>query len=152
MTKRLFILLSIVGGSALSICGQARPTPTPTPAPDCFSNADLQPTANLVVAIPSSRIAVIDTSVFSDEKAGISRVIDAAKSLENEFRARQQELQAAQARLTTRHYYDSRCEQDVAGDPDRAAYSRGYRCLHCRIQSQESESDFGDETLIIDAF
>ena len=116
MTKRLFILLSIVAGSALSICGQARPTParpTPTPAvarptpapitprPTVTPTQTGQPAPNLVVAIPPSRIAVIDTSIFSDEKAGIYRVIDAAKSLDNEFRARQQELQATQTRINT---------------------------------------------------
>ncbi len=116
MTKRLLILLSIVGGSAVSICGQPRPTPTParptpaiarptpTPAPSrpTFSPMQTpQPTPNLVVAIPPSRIAVIDTSIFSDEKAGIFLVIDATKGLQNEFRARQQELQTAQTRLNT---------------------------------------------------
>lgn len=118
MTKRLFILLSIVGGSALSVCGQVRPTPTPvrptsTPAavrptptptpsrPSVLPTQTVQPTPNLVVAIPPSRIAVIDTSIFSDEKAGIFRVIDATKSLQNEFRGRQQELQAEQTRLNT---------------------------------------------------
>lgn len=44
---------------------------------------------------------MIDTSVFSDEKAGIFRVIDAAKALQNEFRVRQQELQTIQTRLNT---------------------------------------------------
>ena len=117
MTKRLFILLSIVGGSALSICAQARPAPTPTPArptatptsgrptpptasrPTVSPTQTVQPTPNLVVAIPPSRIAVIDTSVFSDEKAGIFRVIDATISLRNEFRGRDQELKAIHARL-----------------------------------------------------
>ena len=116
MTKRLFILLSIVGGATLSICGQARPTPTPArptpttarptptpaaPRPTISPTQTPQPTPNLVVAIPPSRIAVIDTSVFSDEKAGIFRVIDATKALQNEFRVRQQELQTIQTRLNT---------------------------------------------------
>jgi Skp family chaperone for outer membrane proteins len=111
MTKRLLILLSIVGGSAVAICGQARPTPTPvlarptpTPAParpNVLPTQPLPPAGNLVVAVPPSKIAVIDTAVFSDEKAGIFRVIDASLSLQNEFRARQQELQTAQTRLNT---------------------------------------------------
>jgi Skp family chaperone for outer membrane proteins len=42
---------------------------------------------------------VIDTGIFSDEKAGIFLVIDAATSLRNEFRVRDQELQTIQARL-----------------------------------------------------
>jgi Skp family chaperone for outer membrane proteins len=109
MTKRLLILLSIVGCSALSICGQVRSTPTParpTPTPllsrpTVSPTPTQQPTPNLVVAVPPSKIAVIDTSVFSDEKAGIFRVIDAAKSLQNEFRGRQQDLQTEQTRLNT---------------------------------------------------
>ena len=125
MTKRLLILLSIVGGSALSTWGQARPTPTPTPArptptpsrpittptparptptptparSNVLPTQSLHPAPNLVVAVPPSKIAVIDTAVFSDEKAGIFLVIDAATSLRNEFRARDQELQTTQGRL-----------------------------------------------------
>jgi Skp family chaperone for outer membrane proteins len=119
MTKRLLILLSIVGGSAVAICGQrptptpalarptptptvTRPTPTPTPArPNVLPVQSLPPASNLVVAVPPSKIAVIDTAMFSDEKAGIFRVIDASLSLQNEFRTRQQDLQAEQARLNT---------------------------------------------------
>lgn len=118
MSKRFLFLLSIVGGSAVAICGQARPTPTParptptpavarptptpTPArPNVLPTQPLTQTPNLVVAVPPSKIAVIDTAVFSDEKVGIFRVIDASLSLQNEFRARQQELQATQARLNT---------------------------------------------------
>jgi Skp family chaperone for outer membrane proteins len=37
--------------------------------------------------------------MFTDEKAGIFRVIDATMSLRNEFRARDQELKAIQVRL-----------------------------------------------------
>ena len=141
MTKRLFFLLLIVGGSALSISGQARPTPTPTPArptstptpsrptptpsrptptpsrptptpsrptptptparPTVLPTQTLPPTPNLAVAVPPSKIAVVDTSVFSDEKVGIFRVIDATRALQNEFRAREQELQTTQGRLNT---------------------------------------------------
>src|ERR1041385_7971060 len=108
MTKRLLIVLSIVGGSAVAICGQARPrqtptprpTPTPAPARSIVSpTPSPQATPNLVVAVPPSRIAAIDTSMFTDEKAGIFRVIDATMSLRNEFRARDQELKAIQVRL-----------------------------------------------------
>lgn len=111
MTKRFLILLLVVGGSALSICGQVRPTPTPatarptptpiSPRPNVAPTQSPPPAQNLVVAVPPSKIAVIDTGIFSDEKVGIFRVIDAAKSLESEFRARQQELQAAQTRINT---------------------------------------------------
>ena len=120
MIKRLVVLLSIVGGSAVAICGQVRPTPTPTPArptptstsgrplptptparPNVVPIQPLQSTPNLVIAVPPSKIAMIDTGAFADEKMGIFRVIDATTTLRNEFRAREQELQAAQARINT---------------------------------------------------
>ncbi len=97
MTKRLLFLLAIVFATSLSICAQPRPTPTPTPA----RPATPQPTPNLPVNVPSSKIAVIDTEVFADEKAGIFRLVDAIKVVQNEFRARAQELQTMQTRLTT---------------------------------------------------
>lgn len=108
MTKRLLILLSIVGAAAVTICGQVRPTPTPaarpTPTPSrpaVLPTQPLQTTPNLVVAVPPSKIAVIDTGMFSDDKAGIFRVIDATMILQNEFRPRQQELQTLQTRINT---------------------------------------------------
>jgi Skp family chaperone for outer membrane proteins len=120
MTNRLLILFSIVVGAAVAICGQTRPTPTPTTArptptpmstrplptatparPSVLPTQSLSPAPNLVVAVPPSRIAVIDTSTFSDEKAGIFRVIDAAATLRNEFRPREQELQTTQTRINT---------------------------------------------------
>jgi Skp family chaperone for outer membrane proteins len=120
MTKRLFILFSVVTGSALTICAQVRPTPTPTPArpmstpttarptptpaptrPSVLPTQTPQPTPNLVVAVPVSKIAVVDTAAFGDEKVGIFRVIDANTTLQNEFRARQQELQSIQTRINT---------------------------------------------------
>src|ERR1043165_4643644 len=120
MTNRLLILFSIVVGAAVAICGQTRPTPTPTTArptptpmstrplptatparPSVLPTQSLSPAPNLVVAVPPSKIAVIDTSTFSDEKAGIFRVIDATMSLRSEFRVREQELQAMQTRINT---------------------------------------------------
>ena len=101
--KRLFLLLSIVAAASISICAQPRPTPTPvrSPTPLPSRPATPQPTPNLTVAIPPSKIAVIDTGVFGDEKAGIFRVVDAIKVVQNEFRAREQELQAMTTRLNT---------------------------------------------------
>src|ERR1051326_947487 len=96
--KTLFFILLIVAATSISITAQTRPTPTPTPARPAAS-----PTAapNLNVAVPASKIAVIDTEMFGDEKAGIFRLMDAIKIVQNEFRARQQELQTMQGRINT---------------------------------------------------
>jgi Skp family chaperone for outer membrane proteins len=63
----------------------ARPTPTPLPRPATT------PVANSA-AVPDSRIALIDTSMFGDEKSGIYRYIDAAKSVQAEFKTRSDEV------------------------------------------------------------
>jgi Skp family chaperone for outer membrane proteins len=72
----------------------ARPTPTPTPRPAATPAA-----ANATV--PESRIALIDTGAFSDEKNGIFLYIDASKKVQAEFQPRNQELQNGQNRLET---------------------------------------------------
>jgi len=65
-----------------------RPTPTPatqprpTPAPA---------TAN--TPVPQSKIALIDTTAFGDEKNGIYRYVDAARTVQNEFKTRTDEIQ-----------------------------------------------------------
>jgi Skp family chaperone for outer membrane proteins len=81
--------------TAFAVVGQTRPQttpprPTPTPAP-AASNGP----------VPDTRIALIDTSMFGDEKSGIYRYIDAAKSVQGEFQTRSNELQGIQTRLET---------------------------------------------------
>src|SRR5258707_11504480 len=72
----------------------APPRPTPTPAP-----RPAPPPAATNAPVPDSRIALIDTSMFGDEKNGIWRYVDAAKSVQAEFKARTDDLQSIQTRL-----------------------------------------------------
>ena len=97
-TNKLLSILFIIAAASVSIFAQPRPSPTPTPARPVTPP---QAPANLTVAVPPSKIAVIDTEAFSDEKAGIFRLVDAIKIVQNEFRGRQQELQALQTRINT---------------------------------------------------
>ena len=90
----LFCLL--LASAAAPAFAQVRPTPTPTPARPAVP----QTPPGTVVPVPESRIALIDTSLFADEKAGIFRFVDAVKALEPEFRARNQELTNLQNRIT----------------------------------------------------
>ena len=98
--KRFVLAASIlIATTGLTVVGQPRsqttaPRPTPTPAP--------RPAATPVAtnaAVPDSRIALIDTTAFGDEKNGIWRYVDAAKSVEAEFKSRSDELQNIQNRL-----------------------------------------------------
>jgi len=99
--KRLFSICAALTLITLSALGQtrpqttpARPTPTPAPRPAATPAATNAP-------VPDSRIALIDTSMFGDEKNGIWRYIDAAKSVQAEFKPRTDELQSIQTRLNT---------------------------------------------------
>jgi Skp family chaperone for outer membrane proteins len=53
------------------------------------------------VAVPESKIAFVDTRAFGDERAGITRYVNAVKSLEGEFKPRQDELTGLQTRLAS---------------------------------------------------
>lgn len=57
------------------------------------------PAASANAAVPESKIAYIDTSAFADEKAGITRYVNQMKTLEREFKPRQDELNTLQNRI-----------------------------------------------------
>ena len=76
--------------SASSISAQTRPAGTPA-----TSTAPTQTTAS----VPDSKIALIDSSAFGDEKQGIVRIVTALKKLNAEFQPRQNELQTLQQQI-----------------------------------------------------
>lgn len=64
--------------------------------------AATQPTAAAAnAAVPETKIAYIDTSEFADEKTGINRYVTQMKTLEREFKPRQDELTTMQTRIKT---------------------------------------------------
>jgi Skp family chaperone for outer membrane proteins len=77
---------------AVSASAQTRPagtTAAPAARPAAASNAP----------VPETKIAFIDTSAFGEEKGGITRYVAAVKSLEREFKPRQDELNNMQNRI-----------------------------------------------------
>ena len=76
--------------SAGSISAQIRPAGTPA-----TSTTPTQTTAS----VPDSKIALIDSSAFGDEKQGIVRIVTALKKLNAEFQPRQNELQTLQQQI-----------------------------------------------------
>ncbi len=92
----LFVMVMIAMLAGVSLA-QARPgtapaKPVATPSPGQTLNN---------TTLPATRIAIVDTSVFGDEKAGIVRYIAALKTVEREFEPRQAELNALQSRIKT---------------------------------------------------
>jgi Skp family chaperone for outer membrane proteins len=97
--KRMFLICAALTLAVISALAQtrpqttpARPAATPAPRPAATPAASNAP-------VPDSRIALIDTSLFADEKNGIWRYVDAAKSVQAEFKPRTDELQSIQTRL-----------------------------------------------------
>ena len=98
--KKLFsVVFILIVAMAFAVMGQTRPQTTPprptaTPLPRPAATP-----APSTAAVPDSKIALIDTSIFGDEKNGIFRYIDAAKTVEAEFKPRTAELEGMQSRL-----------------------------------------------------
>ncbi|PYS46123.1 MAG: hypothetical protein DMF68_20130 [Acidobacteria bacterium] len=84
-----FVLAAIL---AVSASAQTRPGGTTAARP-----ATTPATVN--GPVPDTKIAFIDTSAFDDEKEGIVRYVNAMKTLEREFKPRQDELQGMQTRI-----------------------------------------------------
>ncbi|PYS73314.1 MAG: hypothetical protein DMF73_06130 [Acidobacteria bacterium] len=75
--------------SAASVTAQPKPTTTSTPAL----------TGSATGNVPETKLALVDTDQFLDEKAGIVRLVTAAKKVENEFLPRRTELQGLQTQI-----------------------------------------------------
>lgn len=117
MRRLIFAVFVLLTTMAFTSNGQTRPqttapkpTPTPfprpaaTPLPKATPTPAVRPAATpapLNVPVPESRIALIDTAMFGDEKNGILRYVDATKSVQAEFKPRTDELQNLQNRLDT---------------------------------------------------
>ncbi|MDT7808773.1 MAG: outer membrane protein [Acidobacteriota bacterium] len=90
--KTLFAATILAAFAALSVSAQTQPagrTAPPRPAP--VPGAVAQP-------VPDGKIAIIDSDAFSDQKAGISRLVAAFQVVEREFKPRRDQLQTMRTR------------------------------------------------------
>jgi outer membrane protein len=72
--------------SAGPVLAQTRPT-TPGTAPTTTAN------------VPETKIALVNTDEFADEKTGIARLVSAMKRVDGEFQPRRTELQTLQQQI-----------------------------------------------------
>jgi outer membrane protein len=92
--NRLIAALAIVGACAISpVFAQTKPAANPAPP------ATQQPPSN--APVPESKIALINSEFWADEKQGIVRLVAAAKRVDAEFTPRRTELQQLQQKMTT---------------------------------------------------
>ena len=94
MKKVIFATFVLITSMTFAVVAQTRPQTTPTPAPRPAATP-----AATTAPVPDSKIALIDTSMFGDEKNGIFRYVDVAKSVQAEFKPRTDELASIQNRL-----------------------------------------------------
>ena len=87
---RAIAAVAFVAAISASALAQTRPAGTPA-----TSAAPTQTTAN----VPDSKIALVDTDAFLDEKQGITKLVTAAKAVEAEFQPRRTELQNLQQQI-----------------------------------------------------
>jgi outer membrane protein len=89
--NRLIAALFIVAAASLTVFAQTKPASQPA--------APAAPAAQ--PNVPATKVALINTEAFADEKQGIVRIVAAVKRVENEFDPRKKELQALQQRIQT---------------------------------------------------
>jgi Skp family chaperone for outer membrane proteins len=87
---RAIAAVAFVAAISASVLAQTRPAGTPA-----ISTAPTQTTAS----VPDSKIALVDTDAFLDEKQGITKLVTAAKAVEAEFQPRRTELQNLQQQI-----------------------------------------------------
>jgi len=85
---------------ATSISAQ-RPAPTPTPAAQPNTAATTPQTAAPTVALPMSKMAVIYTDLFLDQKVGIAKFNAVLNKLNGEFQKTKDDLSQSQNRAQT---------------------------------------------------
>lgn len=99
-----FVVLAAISAGAQTRPQTTTPRPTPTPLPRPTATPLPRPVATpapLNAPVPESRIALINTEMFGDEKNGIFRYIDAANIVSREFLPRTNELRSLETRLNT---------------------------------------------------
>jgi outer membrane protein len=89
--NRLVTALAFIGTISVSpVLAQTKPaTPATSPATPAATGT----------AVPESKIALINSELWGDEKQGIVRLVAAAKRVDSEFQPRRTELQGFQQRM-----------------------------------------------------
>jgi len=85
---RTIAAVAFVAAISASVFAQTRPAGTPATS-----------TGSTTANVPDSKIALVDTDAFLDEKAGITKLVTAAKAVEAEFQPRRTELQNLQQQI-----------------------------------------------------
>lgn len=123
---------------AVSASAQTRPAGTPAttrPAAPAASNAP----------VPDTKIAFIDTGAFGADQGGITRYVAAVKSLEREFKPRQDELNGMQNRIKALADEIGKLSGNAVVDPKtiQAKQEEGERLQRdLKYKKEQADADF----------
>ena len=95
MKRFILIAAAFMVLTVASVAATAQ-TPPAGPRP-----AAPKPTPVAAAPVPETRIGLVDTTQFGDEKAGIARYVNALKSVQAAFQVRVNELNALQTQMKT---------------------------------------------------
>ena len=99
---KIFRAIAAVAFLAVISCGSVlaqRPTATQPPPRPAATPGTTGPATS--ANVPDSKVALIDSSAFADEKQGIFKFVSALKRVNAEFQPRQTELQSLQQKINT---------------------------------------------------
>src|SRR5215217_1237386 len=119
MSRHYLFLISAVMVLAIATTISAqRPAGTPTPAPAARPTpAPTAPGADTTVALPTSKMAVIYTDLFLDQKTGIAKFNNVVTKLNGEFQKLKDEINAMQTRAQTLEAEITKLREAPAGTP-----------------------------------
>lgn len=106
----LIVVALAMSASAQRPAGSPAAQPTPTPGAQA-------PATPSTVALPVSKMAVIYTDVFLDQKTGIAKFNSVVTKLNNEFAALKNEIQGLQTRAQTLEDEIGKLQNAPAGTP-----------------------------------
>ncbi|HKG96719.1 MAG TPA: OmpH family outer membrane protein, partial [Pyrinomonadaceae bacterium] len=94
-----------------------RPAATPTPVPAARPTPAPAAPADTTVALPTSKLAVIYTDFFLDQKTGIARFNSVVTKLNGEFQKLKDEINGMQTRAQTLESEITKLREAPAGTP-----------------------------------
>src|ERR1044072_1157062 len=99
ITRAIAAIAFFAAISAATVAAQTKPAGQPPATQPKPQTTGPSTTGSATGNVPDTKLALVDTDAFLDEKAGILRLVAAAKKVEAEFAPRRTELQNLQAQV-----------------------------------------------------
>ena len=115
----LFPMSAVMVLAIATTVSAQRPAATPTPKPAATARPTPAPTApaDTTVALPTSKMAVIYTDLFLDQKTGIAKFNSVVTKLNGEFQKLKDEINGMQTRTQTLEDEINKLRNAPAGTP-----------------------------------